>query len=387
MDTSISNNIKYIGVDDLELDLFESQYIIPEGMAYNSYLINDDKVTIMDSVDCRKTAEWLNNLEQTLNGKTPDYLVILHCEPDHSSSAVELLNKYPNCKLVTSAKALPLLKQFYNHFDFDSRFLEVKENEVLSLGKHTLTFLSAPMVHWPEVMVAYENSEQILFSADAFGKFGALVNETDDWACEARRYYFNICGKYGVQVQNLIKKLTNLNIQTICPLHGPILKENLDYYLNLYNIWSKYEAETKGVFIAHATLHGNTAKAAEKLAKTLEQRGVKVAISDLCRCDIAEAIEDAFRYDRMVLAAPTYDAGIMPKMEDFIAHLQSKGYKNRTVGFIENGSWAPVSGKLMKAKMETLKDITFCNQVVTIKSSLNSNSEAQIIALADELTR
>ena len=385
MDTSITKSIKYVGVDDLDIDLFENQYVVPEGMAYNSYLIDDEKTVLMDTVDSRKTAEWEANVSKALGGRKLDYLVVLHVEPDHSSNVANILTKYPDCKCVCSEKAVQFLGQFFPEFDFASRTIIKKEGDTLEFGSHKLTFIAAPMIHWPEVLMAYESSEKVLFSADAFGKFGALVNETDDWACEARRYYFNIVGKYGAQVQTLLKKASALEIKTICALHGPILKENLSYYINLYDIWSSYRAETEGVFVAHCSLHGNTRKAALELAELLRAEGLKVAESDICRADIAEVVEDAFRYDRIVFAAPTYDGGIMPVMEQLLAHLKAKGFRNKKVGFIENGTWAPVSAKAMRTTLEGFKDITFVEPVVTLRSSYKATDKEQLKALAAAL--
>ena len=383
-DTFISKQIRYIGADDKDLDLFESQYIIPNGVAYNSYLILDDKIAVMDTVDVRKTDEWLQNLEGELDGRTPDYLVISHMEPDHGASMKILAEKYPNMQLVGNAKTFPMIDQFFE-LDLSGRTVTVKEGDTLSLGSHTLHFVMAPMVHWPEVIVTYESTEKILFSADGFGKFGALDTE-EDWACEARRYYFNIVGKYGAQVQSLLKKAAALDIQMICPLHGPILKENLDYYIGKYNTWSSYEPEDKGILLAYASIHGNTRKAALQLADLLREAGAeKVAVTDLARDDMAEAIEDAFRYDRMVLACPTYDGGLFPCMEDFLHHLKAKGYQKRTVGLMENGSWAPASGRLMKGILESMKDITLAEPVVSIKSSMKEQNAQQMEALVKAL--
>ena len=337
----ITESIKYIGVDDNDLDLFESQYIVPNGMAYNSYIILDEKIAVMDTVDKRKKNDWWCALEKELAGKKPDYLVVQHMEPDHAGVIAEFVEKYPESKIVATDKAIRMLPLFFEGVDFAERTIAVKENDTLSLGKHTLQFIMAPMVHWPEVMVTYEQAEKVLFSADAYGKFGVLSVE-EDWACEARRYYFNICGKYGTQVQNLLRKASALEISMICPLHGPVLKENLDYYIGLYNTWSNYEPETDGVFIAYASIHGNTAEAANKLAEILREKGaVKVSVTDLSRCDMAEAVEDAFRMSNLVLAASSYDAGIFPPMNDFLHHLQDKSFQNRRVALIETGSWAP----------------------------------------------
>lgn len=383
-DVSISEHIRYIGVDDKDLDLFESQYIIPNGVAYNSYLILDEKIAVMDTVDARKTEEWLQNLEQELGMRTPDYLVISHMEPDHGASVQVLAEKYPHMQLVGNVKTFQMMGQFFD-LDVTGRTVTVKEGDTLSLGSHTLSFYMAPMVHWPEVMVSYESAEKVLFSADGFGKFGALDTE-EDWACEARRYYFNIVGKYGAQVQALLKKASALDIQTICPLHGPILKENLSYYIEKYNTWSSYEPEDPGILVAYASIHGNTKKAALKLAEMLKEAGAeKVAVTDLTRDDMAEAIEDAFRYDRMVLACATYDGGLFPCMEDFLHHLKAKGYQKRTVGLMENGSWAPASARLMKGLLEGMKEITVLEPVVSLKSAMNSQNLEQMEALTKVL--
>ena len=384
MEVKISDSIKYIGVDDKDIDLFESQYVVPNGIAYNSYVILDKKIAVMDTVDKRRTNEWLINLEKTLDGKKPDYLVISHLEPDHASNIKLIAEKFPNMKLVGNVKTFSMLPQFFD-LDVNDRTVVVKEGETLDLGEHKLTFYMAPMVHWPEVMVSYESEEKVLFSADGFGKFGALDTD-EDWACEARRYYFNICGKYGVQVQNLLKKAATLDIKTICPLHGPILKENLSYYINLYDIWSKYEAETDGVFIAYASIHGNTKAVAEKLCEILKSKtDLKISIADLSRSDMAEDIEDAFRYSRLVVAAPTYDGGIFPVANDFLHHLEIKAYKNRKVALIENGSWAPMAGKVMRSYFEKMKNIELTPTTVTIKSSMKPENIAQLEQLADEI--
>lgn len=383
-DVTITDNIVYIGADDRDLDLFESQYVIPNGVSYNSYVILDDKTTVMDTVDARRTDEWLENLEKALAGRTVDYLVVSHMEPDHAASVQVLAEKYPEMKVVGNAKTFPMIQQFFE-LDLSERSVVVKEGDTLNLGTHELTFVMAPMIHWPEVMVSYEKSEKILFSADGFGKFGALDAE-EDWACEARRYYFNIVGKYGMQVQALLKKASALDIRVICPLHGPILSENLDFYLGKYQTWSSYEPEDKGILIAYASIHGNTGKAAEKLAELLRAKGAeKVVVSDLAREDMAEVIEDAFRYDRMVLAAATYDAGVFPCMDSFLARLKSKNFQKRTVGLIENGSWAPMAGKVMKDSLSQMKEITVLEPVVTIKSTLNEASAEQLELLADAL--
>lgn len=380
----ISQTVKYIGVDDREIDLFEGQYDVPNGVSYNSYVISDDKIAVMDTVDVRAIDKWAENLENALDGRQPDYLVLSHVEPDHGAGVKFFAEKYPEAKLVGNVKTFGMLAQFFG-LDLTDRTVTVKEGDTLSLGSHTLTFAMAPMVHWPEVMVSYESSEKILFSADAFGKFGAL-DADEDWTCEARRYYINIVGKYGAQVQALLKKAANLDIKTICPLHGPVLSENLEYYIDKYNVWSSYQPENKGVMIAYASMHGNTAKAAHMLKEKLEELGEqKVAIADLARDDMAEAIEDSFRYDRLVVASPTYDGVLFPIMEDFLYHLKIKNYQNRKVAVIENGSWAPMAGKKMKEYFEGMKNITLCDTMVTIKSSLNAASIQQIEKLADEL--
>ena len=383
---TISDSIKYIGVDDTTLDLFESQYIVPNGVSYNSYVILDEKVAVMDTVDARKTDEWFSNLTNTLNGRTVDYIVISHLEPDHSANIQMLAEKYPQAKLVLSAKAKAMLPQFFDIADLDSRCMAVAEGEELSLGSHTLKFFMAPMVHWPEVMVEYETTEKVLFSADGFGKFGALSAD-EDWACEARRYYFNIVGKYGAPVQTLLKKAATLDIQTICPLHGPILKEDLGYYIGKYMTWSSYEPEDEGVLVACASIHGNTKKAAEKMVEILKEKGIKVAFTDLTRDDMAEAIEDAFRYSKLVIAAASYDGGVFPPMEDFLNRLGHKAYQKRKVGIIENGSWAPVAAKSMKAILDTMKDLTVCDTVVSIKSTMKDADVAAMNTLADELLK
>lgn len=383
MKNIITENIKYIGVDDLTLDLFESQYIIPNGISYNSYLIMDEKIAIMDSVDFRCLDQWIEKLESALEGRTPDYLVIQHMEPDHSGSIAHIAAKYPQMQLVASARAIQMLGQFFHDSDFSNRTISVNEGDTLSLGTHTLKFYMAPMVHWPEVMISYEQSEKIVFSADAFGKFGALCHE-EEWACEARRYYFNICGKYGIPVQQLLKKLSALEIEQICPLHGPVLNENIKYYTSLYDIWSSYKAEVKGVFIAHASIHGGTAAAAHKMAEMLTDRGVEnIAVTDLCRDDIAEALEDAFKYDRMIVAASSYDGNVFPAMHNFLHHLQMKSYQNRTVGMIENGSWAPSAGRVMRGMLEQMKQIEIVEPVVTIRSRMNPDSIKAMEELAD----
>ena len=382
---TISDSVKYIGVDDKDIDLFENQYVVPEGVSYNSYLIMDEKVCLMDTVDARKTAEWEKNLIDTLDGRKVDYLVVQHLEPDHSGSILKVLELFPDVTIVANAKTFSMLPQFFD-INPDIKTLVVKEGDTLSLGAHTLSFVMAPMVHWPEVMVAYEVSEKILFSADGFGKFGALDCEDDDWACEARRYYFNIVGKYGAPVQGLLKKAAALDIQTICPLHGPVLKENLGYYVGLYDTWSSYKPEDKGVFIACASIHGNTMVAAQRLAEILKAKGEeKVVVSDICREDIAECVEDAFRYDRMVLAASSYDGGVFLPMHDFLTHLKAKAFQKRTVGIIENGSWAPTAGKWMKNAFEGMKNIEICNTMVTIKSTAKEADIDAMKTLAEEI--
>lgn len=380
---SFSDSVKYIGADDKELDLFESQYIIPNGVSYNSYVILDDKIAVMDSVDERKTDEWFANLEKELGGRTPDYLVISHLEPDHSANIKKFTEKYPSAALVGTAKTFAMLPQF---FDIDAAVekINVKEGDCLSLGSHELTFIMAPMVHWPEVMLEYEKTEKILFSADAFGKFGALDTD-EDWACEARRYYFNIVGKYGGPVQTLLKKAANLDIKTICPLHGPILTEDLEYYINLYNTWSSYQPEKDGVFIACASVYGNTKNAALKLKEILEAKGVKVSFSDITRDDMAEAVEDAFKYSKIVLAASSYDGGVFPPMEELLCHLKAKAFQNRKVGIIENGSWAPSAARTMKAALEGMKNVTVCENTVTVKSAFKDSDVPSLEALAEEL--
>lgn len=384
MNINISDAIKYIGVDDKDIDLFESQYIVPNGISYNSYVILDEKICVLDTVDKRKTDEWVANLENVLDGKTPDYLIINHLEPDHASNIQLLADKYPNMKIVGNAKTFNMLPQFFD-IDLTDRTVTVKEGDSLNLGEHTLSFYMAPMVHWPEVMVTYESKEKVLFSADGFGKFGALDTD-EDWACEARRYYFNICGKYGVQVQALLKKAAKLDIEKICPLHGPVLTENLGYYINLYDIWSKYEPEVDGIFIAYCSIHGNTEKAALKLYDILKEKtDKKIAISDLSRSDMAENVEDAFKYSTLVVAAPSYDGGVFPVMNDFLHHLKIKGYKNRKVAMIENGSWAPCAIKSMQPYFDEMKGIEISDAKVTIRSTMTAENEVQLAALADSI--
>ena len=379
----ISNDILYVGVNDHEIDLFEGQYVVPNGMAYNSYLIVDEKVAVMDSVDKGFTAEWLDNIDKALDGKAPDYLVVQHMEPDHSGSVVAFMDKYPNATIVSNSKSFVMMKQFFGT-EFSERRMAVGEGDTLTLGAHTLTFVTAPMVHWPEVIVTYDNKDKVLFSADAFGKFGALDVE-EDWACEARRYYFGIVGKYGVQVQGLLKKASALDIQTICPLHGPILTENLEYHLNLYNLWSSYGVEAEGVFIAYTSVYGNTKKAVEILADKLKELGCpKVSTCDLAREDMAEAVEDAFKYGKLILATTTYNGDIFPFMRTFIDALTERGYQNRQIGFMENGTWAPMATKIMKGMLEGGKNLTFAETNVKIRSAVNEANLAEIEALAKE---
>ena len=381
------NNIKYIGVDDLDIDLFESQYVVPEGMSYNSYLIEDEKIAIMDTADRRKAEEWKANLTAALAGRKPSYLISHHMEPDHASLIAEALEAYPEMQLVCSAQALKMLPNFFDGFPFEGRVLTVKEGDTLSLGSHTLHFIAAPMVHWPEVMMSYDDKEKVLFAADGFGKFGALVNETDDWACEARRYYFNICGKYGVQVQNVLKKASALDIQTICPLHGPVLKgEALKEAVRLYDVWSRYEPESEGVLVAYASIHGGTAKAAERLGELLKEKGAKkVVVSDLSRDDMAEVIEDAFRYPNIVVCAASYDGGVFPVMHDFLYHLQIKNYQKRRFGIVENGSWAPSAGRVMREMIEAMKDCEIAEPMVTIRSRMKAADEELLEKLAEAI--
>ena len=384
-DIVITDAIKYIGADDKDLDLFESQYVIPNGVSYNSYVILDEKVAVMDTIDQRRTDEWLANLERELDGRNVDYIVVSHLEPDHAASLQILAEKYPEAKLIGNAKTFNMIPQFFEIENLEDRSVTVKEGDTVSLGKHTLQFFMAPMVHWPEVMVAYEQSEKILFSSDGFGKFGALDAE-EDWACEARRYYFNIVGKYGMQVQALLKKAAGLDIQMICPLHGPILKENLGYYIGLYDTWSKYEPESEGIVVAYASIHGNTGKAAKKFVEILEEKGAKkVVVTDLSRDDMAEAVEDAFRYDTLVLACATYDGGLFPCMEDFLHHLKAKNYQKRKIAFMENGSWAPTAAKNMKAIVENFKNVEIVDPVVTIRSTMKEENVKTMEELADNL--
>lgn len=382
----ISNDIKYIGVNDHEIDLFEGQYDVPNGMAYNSYAIIDEKIAIMDSVDARFTHQWLDNIQNAIGDRKPDYLVVHHMEPDHSANIHRFAKAYPEAKIVSSSKAFAMMKGFFGT-DFAENRIIVGEGDTLPLGRHTLTFVTAPMVHWPEVIVSYDIADKVLFSADGFGKFGALDID-EDWACEARRYYIGIVGKYGAQVQNLLKKAANLDIQTICPLHGPVLTENLDYYIGLYNTWSSYKAETEGIAIAYTSVYGNTKEAVLQLAEKLKEKGCpKVAVNDLARCDMAEAVEDAFRYSKTVLATTTYNADIFPFMREFINHLTERNFQNRTVAFIENGSWAPMAAKIMKGMLENCKNLTYADTTVKLLSALSEDSTAQLNSLADELCK
>ncbi len=381
----ISKDIRYIGADDKTIDLFESQYIVPNGISYNSYLIKDEKNVVMDTIDRRKTDEWLENLEKELNGEEVDYLVVSHLEPDHAYNIEVLSKKYPNMKIIGNSKTFAFLPQFFNIENLEKRKIEVKEGDTLNFGKHTLQFIMAPMVHWPEVMMEYEQTEKILFTADAFGKFGALDCD-EDWTCEARRYYFNIVGKYGMQVQSLLKKVSNLEINTICPLHGPILKENLGYYIEKYDIWSSYKPEDEGIFIACSSIHGNTLEAMEFLKDYLSKKtGKKVVLSDITRCDMAEAIEDAFRYDTLIVASSSYNFGLFPKMEEFLNHLKGKNYQNRKIAIIENGTWAPSAGKCMKEIISEMKDIKLYEPIVTIKSKLNEDTKQNLVDLAEKI--
>ena len=382
---NITQDIKYIGVNDRDIDLFEGQYIVPNGMAYNSYIITDEKVAVMDTVDARFKDEWLSNLEKALEGKTPDYLIIQHMEPDHSANIRHFAEKYPNAKIVSSSKSFVMMKGFFGT-DFVENQIAVGEGDTLSLGSHTLTFLTAPMVHWPEVIVTYDSKDKVLFSADGFGKFGTYDTD-EDWACEARRYYIGIVGKYGQQTQALLKKAAGLDIEIICPLHGPVLTENLEYYINLYDIWSSYRIESEGVVIAYTSVYGNTKKAVLKLRDILTKKGVKVVVNDLARCDMAEAVEDSFRYGITVLATTTYNADIFPFMREFINHLTERNFQNRTVAFIENGSWAPMATKVMKGMLEKSKNLTYAENEVKIISALNEESEKQLEALAEELCK
>ncbi len=381
----ITNDIRYIGVNDHDIDLFEGQYIVPNGMAYNSYAILDEKIAVVDSVDARFGEEWLENINEVTDGKNPDFLIVQHMEPDHSGSILMFTKKYPDAKIIASSKAFVMIKNFFGN-DFKDRQIVVGEGDTISLGKHNLTFVTAPMVHWPEVIVTYDSTDKVLFSADAFGKFGALDAE-EAWACEARRYYIGIVGKYGIQVQSLLKKAGNLDIEIICPLHGPVLSENLGYYLNLYDTWSSYRPEEEGIVIAYTSVYGNTKKAVMKLAKMLKENGCNVNVTDLARCDMAEAVEDTFRYSKLVLATTTYNADIFPFMREFIEHLTERNFQNRTVAFIENGSWAPMATKVMKGLLEKSKNLNIIENNVTILSAMSEENESQLNALAKELCK
>ncbi len=384
--SNITNDIRYIGVNDHDIDLFEGMYTVPEGMAYNSYVILDDRIAVMDTTDCHFVSEWLANLDTALAGRKPDYLIVHHMEPDHSSGIEAFAKAYPEAKIVATAKAFTMMKNFTG-VDYADRAVTVKENDTLDLGSHVLTFITAPMVHWPEVMMSYDSTDKVLFSADAFGKFGALDAEDEEgWACEARRYYFGIVGKYGAQVQAVLKKAAALDIRIICPLHGPVLNEDLPYYLDLYNTWSSYGVETEGVAVFYTSVYGNTKKAVEILEKKLQEKGCpKVAVTDLARDDMAEAVEDAFRYGRIILATTTYNAEIFPFMREFIEHLTERNYKGRKVGFVENGSWAPMAAKVMKTMLEPCKDMTYMDTTVKILSAVTSENEEQIDQLATEI--
>ena len=378
-------DIKYVGVNDHDIDLFEGQYIVPNGMSYNSYVIVDDSIAVMDTVDTHFSSEWLDNVASVLGDRKPDYLVVQHMEPDHSGSITAFMDKYPNTKVVASARAFVMMKNFFGS-DYSGNQVVVKEGDTLALGTHTLHFVEAPMVHWPEVIMTYESHEKVLFSADAFGKFGALDVE-EEWACEARRYYIGIVGKYGLPVQNVLKKAVSLDISTICPLHGPVLTENLGYYIDLYNTWSSYGVESDGIVIAYTSVYGNTKNAVLKLQQLLEDKGQKVVVNDLARCDMAEAVEDAFRYGKIVLATTTYNGDIFPFMKEFIHHLTERSFQNKVVGFIENGSWAPMATKVMKGMLDGCKNLTYLDATVKIMSALNDISEAQLNAMAEELTK
>lgn len=379
----ITKDIKYAGVNDREIDLFEGQYIVPEGMAYNSYVVLDEKVTVFDTVDANFTAEWLENIKKILDGRKPDYLIVQHMEPDHSASITAFMKVYPEAVVAASSKAFKMMKNFFGN-EYEDRRLVVGDGDTLSTGTHNFTFVTAPMVHWPEVIVTYDSTDKVLFSADGFGKFGAL-DADEDWACEARRYYFGIVGKYGAQVQALLKKAAGLEIEKICPLHGPVLTENLSYYINLYDVWSKYEPEEEGIVIAYTSIYGNTKKAVMRLAELLEKSGKKVVVNDLARCDMAEAVEDAFRYSKIVFATTTYNSDIFPFMKEFVNHLTERNFSNRKVGFIENGTWAPLAAKIIKNMFEKSKNLTFCENTVSIMSSMNEENEKQLEALSQEL--
>ena len=386
MISDVTSAIKYIGVDDTDIDLFESQYVVPEGISYNSYVILDEKIAIMDTVDHRKEETWVENVKEALADKVPTYLIVQHMEPDHTGSIARLMEMYPDLKLVASTKAVQMMPQFFNEIDFSGKTIAVKEADTLSLGEHTLQFFMAPMVHWPEVMVTYEQKEKILFTADGFGKFGALCHEkAGEWADEARRYYFNICGKYGMQVQALLKKAAKLDIACICPLHGPVLNHDLSYYIGLYDIWSKYEAEEKGTLVAHASIHGGTKVAAEKLAEMLREKGENVVLFDLTRGDMAKAVELAFRYDKLVVAAASYDASVFPVMYDFLHHLQIKNWQNHRVAMMENGSWAPSAAKTMRGLLETMKNVEIVEPVVTIRSRMKDSDFPAMEAMVGAL--
>ncbi len=385
MNINITESVKYIGVNDKKIDLFEGMYIVPNGISYNSYLILDEKTAVMDAVDKNFSDEWLLNLEKELEGKTPDYLVVHHMEPDHSASIIDFANKYPEAQIVASSKAFSMMQNFFGT-DFDGRRIIVGEGDTLDLGNHKLTFVAAPMVHWPEVLLSYDSFEKILFSADAFGKFGALDIE-EEWACEARRYFIGIVGKYGAQVQALLKKAAALDIRIICSLHGPVLKENIGYYVNLYDIWSSYKSEEDGVLIAYTSVYGNTKKAVLKLAEMLKAKGIKVAVNDLARCDMAEAVEDAFKFSKIVFATTTYNGEIFPFMREFILNLTERNFQNKTVAFIENGSWAPMATKVMRKMLENSKNLNYTENTVKILSAINTDSEAQLLALSEELSK
>ena len=386
MKFDVTDSIEYVGVNDRTIDLFESQYIVPNGMAYNSYIIKDEKTVIMDTVDKRATNEWFENVKNGLNGKIPDYLIISHLEPDHSANIERLVQMYPDMKIILNKKEADMMMQFVEK-DLSSRYIIVGEGDIVDIGIHKLQFFMAPMVHWPEVMMAYEQTEKILFSADAFGKFGTLDTD-EDWTCEARRYYFNIVGKYGAQVQLLLRKLSNVEIKTICPLHGPILKENLEYYINKYDVWSSYKPEDEGVLVAYNSIHGNTRHAVEELEKLLKEFGAKkIVVSDLAREDIAEVVEDAFRYDKMIIVSPTYDAGLFPTTETFLRRLRHKNYQNRKVGIIENGSWAPMAGKLIKEILQSMKDVDVCDTCVTIKTRMSEKNKEEMKELVSQLMK
>ena len=382
----ITEDVVYVGVNDHEIDLFEGHYDVPDGMAYNSYVVIDDKITVFDSVDARFGNQWLKNIADALGGRTPDYLVVQHMEPDHSSNVLAFANEYPQATIVSSQKAFAMMKNYFDN-DFPQRRIVVGEGDELCTGKHTFRFITAPMVHWPEVIMTYDTTDKVLFSADAFGKFGALDAKDDGWACEARRYYFGIVGKYGAQVQVLFKKLQGVELNAICPLHGPVLTQDLGYYLNLYNVWSSYGVETDGVFIAYSSVYGHTKQAVEYLAQRLREKGVRVAVSDLARSDWAENVEDAFRHGKLVLATTTYNAGIFPYMREFLEHLVERNYQNRTVALIENGSWAPMAAKVMKGMLENCKNIAFAEQSVKILSAMTEQNERELDALAEELAK